>query len=292
MDVEQSPAFLRELRVTARIQDARRFAQPPWQTALFVVLSFGLYLLPWSNRCWHYCNAAWEASGQSTRRSPWRRSLTFLIPIYGWLYAYYRLATDVREMVDADAEAALEPGALDTIFAGSLLACKLLPIPWAAVGIVGLLTCVLTVQLEINRTCARMQPGVMAHTRLNRQALVGIPLGLLLWAGFGYLVIQQYKLSSGVAALSFGHGLDSNGFTLLQPSSTFGSGDHVAWSVHLNGRIGEASHGHRCRTPAQPLVHERRSFGSGRRERTGWCCKVGKLGRGSLSRRRGCRHLR
>ncbi len=217
-----------------------RFVQPPWQTALFVVLSFGLYLLPWSNRCWRFCNAAWQARQEGKRRSPLGRSLTFLIPLYGWFYTFYRLAADIESA--ADAESALGPGLLDAIFTGSWIAARALPFPWGAVlALGGLLTCVLTLQNGVNRACELGDPCVLARKRLGWQAFVGIPLGLLLWVGFGYLVYQQYRVSSGIATVRFGHAIDPATLSLVQPASTFGSDDTIVWLVHLNGRVGAPS---------------------------------------------------
>jgi streptogramin lyase len=237
MDTEQSLPSRSYEPADTPMDNSVRFVQPLWQTALFVTLSFGLYLLPWSNRCWRFCNAAWLARQEGTRRSPLGRSFTFLIPLYGWFYTFYRLAADIESAADIDA--ALAPGLLDTIFVGSWIAARALPFPWGAVlALGGLLTCVLTLQREVNHACEREQPGALAQKRLGWQAFVGIPLGLLLWVGFGCAVYQQYRVSSGIAAIHFGHGIDPATLALVQPTSRFGSDDTIVWLAHLNARVG------------------------------------------------------
>jgi virginiamycin B lyase len=223
----------------APLEDYQRFAQPLWQTALFFVLSFGFYLFPWAARCWRFVNAMSLANGLPLKRSAWGRPLTFLIPLYGWFYAFYRLAADVEAA--SDGFPGLPPGVLNAIVIASWIAGKLLPLPWALVGLVGAVTCVLVVQDQINKTCLTRTRGMVLQRPLSRWAYVGVPLGLCLWAGLAFLYVEETRPSTGVAAMRFGHDIDPASMTLLQPATHFGVKDHIVWIAHLNGNLDETS---------------------------------------------------
>jgi hypothetical protein len=227
----------RPLGMSAPRVDSARHARPLWQLGLFVVLSFGLYLLPWSNRCWRFCNEAWAAAGVPTRRSPWGRSLTFLIPLCGWFYSFYRLAADVQDAAGDTGD--IGPGALNAIFIGSWIAAKLLPGFWTALALLGVLGCILPIQAQINRFCERDMPGVTARRRLGWQAIVGIIVGVMFWVAVVFGVTYLNRESTGIATLSFGHGVDTSAMAVEMSATRFGHNDHIVWMAHLNGRLGE-----------------------------------------------------
>ena len=232
--------------VPQEIEAVVRFARPLWMVGLLLVLSFGLYLLPWSCRCWRFANAGWSLRGDPTRRRPRLRSLTLLIPLYSWFRGFYRLASDVSTA--GDGEAVASPGVLTTVCAISVISIRVLH---GGLGLLvylgGMLFCTLAVQAQINRSCELLVPGVTAKARLGWQAVVGIVIGVLLWLMLVLVLVLvlggrlQRGTSTGVATLQFGQGIDTATYLVTPATNTFHLGDQIVWSADLNGRLGTTS---------------------------------------------------
>ena len=227
--------------VPQEVEAATRFARPLWMIGLFFFLSFGLYLFPWANRCWRFANASWALHGDPTRRRPLGRSLTFLIPFYGWFLAFYPLARDVSTA--GDGEAIASPGVLTTIFSISVIGGRFLPDGLALLSLGGTLFCALTVQAQINRSCEMLVPGVIGKAKLGWQAVVGIVAGALLWVLVALALGGRFQIgtSSGVATLQFGQGMDTSTYSVTQKTDTFHPGDQIVWSAALDGRLDTTS---------------------------------------------------